>query len=337
MFYLAGLCFLSPLTPAVRIEGKERLVVPPRGGGDGVVVRQLTRGLTRVHLIDADLSTPGVRVRIHARRPSTREWGWSAGDALSLKEWCRCTGAVAGVNGGFFGAEVAPGRKEIIGLLRLDGTTYARAPVYRSRTDRSITYAHSTFGVVDGRSPLVDWVTSDPGSRSRLRAFPKPEGLRGGRSWGAVSGLSGGPRLIHNGKRFVAASCERLASAGALPRTFLGYSPSRTGVGARLVLVTASAMTYGEAADFLIDYFRRRHHIACEEAMCLDGGPSSQLAYRSGAQVLTAHTDTVTVPTCILIHDEAARASRTTRLASNPTGAHPSSPEATRAPRAGRE
>jgi Phosphodiester glycosidase len=325
VFYLAGLCFLSPLTPSVRIAGKERVLVRPRGGGEGVVVRQLTHGLTRVHLIDADLRTSGVTVRVHARRPSSREWGWSVGDALRLSDWCRATGAIAGVNGGFFGAEVSPGRKEVIGLLKVDGVTYARAPVYRSHADRSITYAHSTFGVLDGRLPLVGWVVSDPRSRARLRAFPHPEGLSAGRLWQPDDALSGGPRLIHEGRRFVAASDERLCSVGALPRTFLGYSQGNDGKGARLVLVTASAMTYREAANFLLEYFRERHGSACEEAMCLDGGPSSQLAYRSGTQVLTAHAETVTVPTCILIHDQTVSASRVTRLARKSTqaGARP--------------
>lgn len=313
--YVAGLCFLSPLTPAVRIAGKEHPLVPPRGSGDGVLVRQLTHGLTRVHLIDADLRTPGVTVRVHARRPSSREWGWSVGDALRLSEWCRLTGAIAGVNGGFFGAEVTPGRKEVIGLLKVDGVTYARAPVYRSQSDRSITYAHSTFGIRDGRTPLVGWVVSDPRSRERLHAFPRPERLSAPKLWQPDGALSGGPRLVHAGRRFVAASDERLASAGALPRTFLGYSHGPNGERARLVLVTASAMTYGEAADFLLNYFRERHGVTCEEAMCLDGGPSSQLAYRSGTQVLTAHAETVTVPTCILIHDRSAKSARVTRLA----------------------
>jgi hypothetical protein len=317
-FYLAGLCLLSPLTPSVRIAGKDRVLVRPRGGGEGVVVRQLTHGLTRVHLIDADLSTPGVTARVHARRPSAREWGWSAGDALRLSDWCRSTGAVAGVNGGFFGAEVSAGRKEVIGLLKVNGVTYARAPVYRSHSDRSITYAHSTFGVVDGRWPLVGWVVSDPRSRARLRAYPRPERLTTGKLWQPDCALSGGPRLIHAGERFVAASDERLCSVGALPRTFLGYSRGREGSGRRLVLVTASAMTYGEAADFLLDYFRKRHGVACEEGMCLDGGPSSQLAYRCGTQMVTAHAESVTVPTCVLIHDQNSSGSRVTRLAANP-------------------
>src|SRR5207253_50784 len=108
------------------------------------------------------------------RHPSCRKWGWSVGDALSLEDWCRATGAVGGINGGFFGAEVRPGRKEVIGLLRLGGKTFARAPLYRARGSHRVTYAHSTFGVVAGRRPLFDWVVSDPRSMARLLSYPEP-------------------------------------------------------------------------------------------------------------------------------------------------------------------
>src|SRR5205807_4971591 len=87
--YLSGLCFLLPLGSAVRPEGKACVLVPPRGGGSGVLVRHLTRGLARVHLIDVDLRTPGVSVRVEARHPSHRRSGWAVGDALCVEDWCR--------------------------------------------------------------------------------------------------------------------------------------------------------------------------------------------------------------------------------------------------------
>src|ERR671933_847425 len=104
-----------------------------RGTGSGVVLRNVSFGLCTVHVLDVDLRTPGVSVHVHARHPSQKSWGWSVADALCLEDWCRATGAVAGINGGFFGQEVQPGRKEVIGLLRLGGKTFARAPLYRAR------------------------------------------------------------------------------------------------------------------------------------------------------------------------------------------------------------
>jgi phosphodiester glycosidase len=306
--YFSGLCFLLPLGTAMRAGGASCTLVPPRGGGDGVVVRHLAYGLCRVHVIDADLRTPGVSVRIHARHPAGRRWGWAIGDALSVEEWCRSTGAVGGINGGFFGAEVVPGRKEVIGLLRVGGRTFARAPLYRARHNRSLTYAHSTFGVVDGRQPVMDWVVSDRHSMERLLAYSSPENLRAGRPWRSDYALSGGPRLVHEGRAFVAARHERLASAGALPRTFVGYSHGHGRARNRLVLCTATAMTYDQAAAFVMKYFREQYHEPCDEAMCLDGGPSSQLAYRSGDRVSLAAGGATTVPTCILVHDDALAA-----------------------------
>src|SRR5207302_11411881 len=128
--YLSGLCFLLPLSSAVRPEGKADVLVPPRGAGSGVVLRHMSFGLGTVQVLDVDLRTPGVSVHVHARNPSRKTSGWSVADALCLDDWCRATGAVAGINGGFFGAEVQPGRKEVIGLLRLGGKTFARAPLY---------------------------------------------------------------------------------------------------------------------------------------------------------------------------------------------------------------
>src|SRR5688500_10709248 len=98
---MSGLCFLVPLTSAVRLERQVAVVAPPRGGGHGAVVGRLTRGLSTLHVIDADLRTPGISVRVHARNAKRQEWGCTVGDAFTVPEWCRRTGAVAGVNGGF--------------------------------------------------------------------------------------------------------------------------------------------------------------------------------------------------------------------------------------------
>jgi hypothetical protein len=304
--WLAGLCLLGPVRPSTLIDGRETVLVPPRSGGRGVVVQRLFHGFAALHVIDADLSTPGVTVRVHAANPSSREWGWSVADARSVADWCRITGAVAGVNGGFFGEEVRPGRKEIIGLLKVAGKTYARAPLYRARAADRVSYAHSTFGVVDSRRPMVAWVTSSRRSRDRLLAYPRPVDLRDGSPWKVDSALSGGPRLIHLGRNYVADRDERLVSVGALPRTFLGLSRARRAGGNRLVLATASAMSFEQAAGFLQSYFQSRHGVPCDEAMGLDGGHAAQLAYRSGDQILSARGVEVTVPTTVLIHDTAA-------------------------------
>jgi hypothetical protein len=191
----------------------------------------------------------------------------------------------------------------VIGLLQVDGQVQAPAALYRSRTDRRVTYAHSAFGVAPDGFPMIGWVVSDRRDRRRLRGYSRPEALRDGQPWRSRSALAGGPRLIHRGRIAVAARPERLASPGALPRTFVGFAVSRAGR-RHLVLATASAFAYADAACFLQDYFRREYGIACEEATCLDGGPSSQLAYRAGRAIRSGLEAGTAVPTCVLVHYE---------------------------------
>lgn len=304
--YALSLSCLAPRTLVLGARDESVVVVPPRGGARGVLYRRQVYRCARVDLLDVDLDTPGVSVRVHARRPVPGAGGWRVADAFTLPVWCRLAGAVGGVNGGFFGQEVAPGRKEVIGLLQVDGRVQAPAALYRSRGDRRIIYAHSAFGVgADGR-PLIDWVVSDRHNRRRLLCYARPEGLRDGRPWRSQSALAGGPRLIHRGRVAVAARAERLASPGALPRTFVGYAVSRHGA-RHLILATASAFAYADAAGFLQEYFRREYGVSCDEATCLDGGPSSQLAYRAGRAVRSGLETDTAVPTCVLVHDNRSK------------------------------
>jgi hypothetical protein len=314
-------------------------------GHRGVQFRQLHHRWSRVSLLDVDLACPGVRVEVAAADATRRASGCSDGAAHTVADWCRSTGAVAGINGGFFGRDLAAGRKEIVGLMKLDGELYARAPRYRVRhgasgvgrsaggelgrvaeapleTESQPTeaepptpnaqrptpyYAHSAFGFGRDGRPKIDWVVSDPRRPSRLLAFDHPEGLRSGLPWEVQSGVSGGPRLIARSQIRVSDRSERLASHGLLPRTFIGYA-SQDGAPRHLVLAVATAMTFEDAARFLDRYFRRFHGLPCEEAMGLDGGPSSQLVYREGGVLVEAQSSDVTVPTCLLVHTDDSEA-----------------------------
>jgi hypothetical protein len=71
-------------------------------------------------------------------------------------------------------------------------------------------------------------------------------------------------------------------------------------------------MTYDDAAEFLVRYFRDRYGARCDEGMCLDGGSSSQLTYRAGKEITTAQGAPVTVPTCILLFDAPRPSTRAT-------------------------
>jgi hypothetical protein len=274
-------------------------VVAPAGGGGGVSYRRETFRGSPVDVLDVDLDTPGVSVRVHGQQVVRGGGAWRVGDAFTLPVWCRLTGAVGGINGGFFGLEVAPGRKEVIGLLQLQGRVVAPAAHYRSRPDR-VRYAHSALGVDARGNPRIDWVVGARDESAGLLCFDRPERLEEGRPWPCRDAVAGGPRLIQTGRVAVAARAERLASPGKRPRSLVGYTLAR---GRRhLVLAAAAAFTYEDAAAFLAGYFRRQHGLPCGEAMCLDGGTSSQLAFRQGRRYRAPFPSTVSVPTCVLVH-----------------------------------
>jgi exopolysaccharide biosynthesis protein len=118
--------------------------------------------------------------------------------------------------------------------------------------------------------------------------------------WEVTSAVACGPRLIQGGKIKVSDRDERLAHAAAVARTFVGYSVEN-GKPRRLVLGVGMAMTFGEAAGFLDRYFRKYHGTGCAEAMCLDGGASSQLVYQEGSSYVEARQTLVTVPTAVVV------------------------------------
>jgi hypothetical protein len=293
-------------------------------GRPAVQFCQLHDRWSRVSVLDVDLSCPGVRVEVAAADPTPRRSNCADGATHTLAEWCRRTGAVGGINGGFFGRDLAGGRKEIVGLLKLAGELYGRAPRHWDRRPRlqpgslgsrrltsegrfpePIAYTHSALGFDQDGRPAIDWVASDPLEPRRLFAYPAPEGLHDASPWDIVSGLSGGPRLIARGRLAVSDRGEHLASGGLLPRTFVGYAV-QGGVPRYLVLGVATAMTFQDAARFLQGYFRRFHALPCAEAMSLDGGPSSQLAYRADGALYEAQASDTTVPTCLLVFSDSS-------------------------------
>lgn len=299
--YAVSLSFLAADPNAA--NGERVTIIPARGEGDGVVYRRRHFRGSPVEVLDVDLGTPGVSVRVHARRVAPGGGAWRVADAFSVPVWCRLTGAVGGINGGYFGAEVAPGRKEVIGLAQVGGRVLAPVARYRSRGIRRVRYAHSALGFDGAGQPRIAWVGAARRNARLMLAFDRPEDPQNERPWQPRSAVAGGPRLIHEGETDVAARAERLVSPGPRPRTFVGYAPALSGR-TRIVLATAAALSYPDAAAFMADYFQREHNTRCVEAMCLDGGTSSQLAYRHAGRYRGAGTGRMPVPTCILVHDD---------------------------------
>lgn len=281
-------------------ETESRVLVPATKETGGVVYRQFPDGGSIVSLLDVDLRTPGIRVEI-AAEPVGKRAGNLIGKARVVAEWLSTRSALAGINGGFFGKEYPDGEKEVVGLLVQGGKVVGPAPPGWS--DRTQThFARSGFGLRDDGAPAIEWATTRRGlSWPRQHDEPRVDVAKS-ESWPVRAAVGCGPRLIHAGEAVITDRDERLVSSGALRRTFVGYS-EENGEPRYLVLATATALTFDGCARVLEEYFERQHHARCREAMALDGGSSTQLAYRADGRIVEPQPGLVTVPSAILIRD----------------------------------
>lgn len=263
----------------------------------GVVVRRAQVGLSAVRVIDVDLGSGNTRVEVVAQDIRLRD-GLVTGRARTLSDWLTATGAAAGVNGGFFGKTVGEEYKEIVGLLKQDGHVRAAAPVYRSRQTGE-RYSRCALGFTRRGTPRIAWVASRPGAPQTLLNYGRPELADGGISWTVHQAVACGPRLVQDGQVNVTYRGERLASPGLLPRTFVGFGGE--GEKRHMVLCAADGMEFSGCAAFLAEYFRREHGVPCSQAMCMDGGASTQAAWREVGAVRTDPDPGTTVPTALLV------------------------------------
>lgn len=274
----------------------------PRGQPRSVAVADGVRFVDdparAVQYLDVDLSAP-VLPAIVAQNVA-RIGGNHVGDAHTVAEWVRRTGALAGVNGGFFGDtyDAEGRRRQIVQMAVVDGQVVAPGGAVRSRRQPGERYLRSAIGFTAGGSPRIAWSagTARTGPRRANRAV-NPTQVR---AWDVASAVACGPRLIHLGRIAVADRDERLLSPQRVARTVVAYDV-RGGAPAHLLLLRADAMDYADAARFVLEYFPRVHGTQASEAMCLDGGASSQLAYASGGEVRDAVPTGVFVPTALVI------------------------------------
>lgn len=258
---------------------------------------------TGVDLIDVDMRTAHVSLQI-ATEHIGRAGGIIGGQAYTPRDWLGKAHALASVNGGYFGRESTNGRKEFIGLLVQSGRVRHAAPPligHGSMQARAGRYTRAVLGFAKDGTPTIAYAATAPGRSQTLRLYPTAAAHGPGAPWPLQSGVGCGPLLIQNGQAHVTDRQERLASAGALPRTFVAYSTGRRP--AHVVIGMASGMEYRALAAFLLRYFPRYDHAPACAALCLDGGASTQLSYRAGLPgAIQSPRDTgVTVPDAVVL------------------------------------
>jgi hypothetical protein len=295
LLILAG-CSRAPQKPktAGPAAVNEREVAP------GVMYRHFPAeganyGAPDAFVLDVDLRAPGVSVRVASDNPAPNR-GPVYADSYTVSDWCARCGAVAGINGGFFG-QTDGARKEVVGLLATDGILRASGRVVRRGGRRIV---RCVLGFDAKGTPRIGWAVGERGRVARLTDYAAPLNPAKRRSWNVSSAVACGPRLIRAGRKNITDREERLVSPPPLRRTFVGYSVEN-GRPRHLVLAVGLAMTFSDAADFLQQYFRQYHQQECAEAMALDGGASSQLVYRTANGYADAAPTFVAVPTAILV------------------------------------
>jgi len=301
LLWICG-CGHSPFRTHIRGAARP----PARLITAGVTYREIPFGdavspNSEAHLLEVDLRTPGVKVRVASDRTGL-SGGRLYGDCYTVRDWCRRQGAVGGINGGFFGATENE-RKEVIGLLASGGEVLASGRLNRSpeHPDRKI--VRCVFGITAEGMPHIGWSVGLRGRGALLTDYGTPLNPTTQSFWTASSAVACGPRLIKKGIAGVTDREERLVSPPALRRTFVAYD-MENGKPRHLIMGIGLSMTFKDVAVFLQQHFKTTYGSACAEAMCLDGGSSTQLAYRVPIGYTDALPTSVTVPTAILIEDK---------------------------------
>ncbi len=293
-----------------------------RGSGQttvaqGVLYRYIPEGDILVQgtrsdalILDVDLRTPGLRVEAAAEHAARQPNGAVFADAHTVREWCQQTHAIGGINGGFFGKTQGE-TKEVMGLLLTGGQVLSPGRKVRSPSNPSNQFVRCALGFTASGTPRIGWLTSD--RDNGVHSVNRPLNPTSNQLWNLRSAVSCGPRLIADGQLMVTDHEERLVSPRALPRTFVAYDMEGKGRARRprhLLLGIAMEMTFADVAAFTQRYFRTMHHTECADALCLDGGSSSQLVYRDPAHAANpdAYIETrpsfVTLPTALLIRQQ---------------------------------
>ncbi|MEQ8821088.1 MAG: phosphodiester glycosidase family protein [Sumerlaeia bacterium] len=211
------------------------------------VYPSLFGGKQTVNVLEVDLTHPQVKVQ-----PLKTSSGCATTSAIS-----NGYGAIASVNGGFFGGCSS------VSMIKINNTVHATNPGYKP--------ARATVGINQG---------GDSASIARISSTD---------SWSAVNdALGAGPNLVTNGSLDVSWSAEGFDASYTYrnPRTAVGLKNN----GQTMVMVTVDGRTsagVGMTLDELATYMT---WLGCQSAMNLDGGGSTTM-WASGSGVVNTPSD----------------------------------------------
>ena len=200
-------------------------------------------------------------------------------------------GAIAAINGGFFGGSTS------YSAVVDDGQLRAKNVGAVTRRGRSFPVARSLFYVGEKSLPSIDWIyhfgdtASDiyrfarPLRYSRDDASPRttPTPPKGTPLGTTLVGIGGGPTLVRAGRVEITYDEEIFWGSGVPfdkrdPRTAIGYTADQ-----RVILLVADGRQPEISLGLnLIELAEAMLQLGCRGAMNLDGGGSTQMATAEG-------------------------------------------------------
>ena len=188
------LCLLSGCAPSASVVKSSS--APEPGDSKQTLATGVThRALAQVDgngidIIDIDLTKAGAHPVI-AAQGIHRESGTIVAQALTPSQWLVRTGAIAAINGGYFGREVKSGQREIVGLLVQHGRVRHASPPFYGRGGAVVKrgyYVRSAFGLTATGRPAIVWAATDPANPQTLVFYLSPTS-RHGRKWAAAAAI----------------------------------------------------------------------------------------------------------------------------------------------------
>lgn len=234
-----SLVFLLPVLPApAAVDAWTNVTI-----GDGVVWKQITYTSLfsykqNVNVLDIDMGNANVLVQPILSDP--------AGTCEETSEMGDRTGALAAINGGFFGSCVS------VSMLKINNSFLYGNPSSKP--------ARATLGITQStNTPYIDWIAYN-------------------NSWPAVNdALGGGPNLVSGGAIDVTRAAEGFDASyeDRAPRTAVGITSS-----GHLLMVTVDGRTSAGGGMTLSNLAQYMVWLGCAEAMNLDGGGSTTMYVR---------------------------------------------------------
>lgn len=207
----------------------------------------------------------------------------------TVTEFSKRIGAIAAINGGYFGGNSS------YSTVVQPGKLLSRNVGSLNRNNRSYPVIRSAFSIAKNRDMAVDWIYHFGSTTDDIYRFNQPMGYTNGSSdlplaapnkntgeaFDMYMGIGGGPILVKGDSVHVSYNEEIFWGSGVGlsnrdPRTAVGY----TADGRAILLVTdgrqvaSQGFSLPEMAQVMID-------LGCTEAINLDGGGSSQMAVTS--------------------------------------------------------